>query len=101
MFSSPGLNAGFFIRTEHVITRPQGLILPTALVEVQDATSLGGESRVAREYPVTMPPRSQCVLAEPTPECRAADLCDHTVLDGLASQFVERPVRQRQSTTHG
>src|SRR6516165_9582997 len=101
MFASPGLDAGFFIRTQHVITRSQGLILPTALIEAQDATGLDGESRVARENPVTMPPWSQCILAEPAPERRAADLRDHTVLHGLAAQLGERPVRQRQSTTHG
>jgi hypothetical protein len=43
-----------------------------ALIEVQDAAGFDRESRVAWEYPVTMPPRSQRVLAEPTPERRAA-----------------------------
>src|SRR5579864_559516 len=65
MFASAGLDAGLFIRTQHEITRSQGLILPAALVEVQDATGLDGESRIAREYPITMPPRSQGILAEP------------------------------------
>src|SRR5579859_1341341 len=95
MFAPAGLNAGLFIRTQHEITRSQGLILPTAPVELQDATGLAGESRVAREYPVTMPPRSQCILAEPTPERRAADLRDNAVLHSLAAQFAER---KRQST---
>ncbi len=98
MFAPPRLDAGFLVRTQHEIARSQGLILPTALIEVEDATGLDGESRVAREYPVPMPPRVQCVLAEPTPQRRATDLRDHAVLHGFAAKFAERPVRQRQST---
>jgi hypothetical protein len=98
MFAPSGLDAGFFICTQHVIAWSQGPILPTALVEVQNATGLHCESRVAREYPVPMPPGSKCVLAQPTPQRRAADLRDHAVLYGFAAEFVERPVRQRQST---
>src|SRR6266550_5952560 len=101
MFAPPGLNAGLFVRTQHVIARSQRLILPMALVEVQDAAGLCGESRVAWEYPVTMPPRSQRVLAEPTPERRAADLRDHAVFHGFAAQLAERPMRQRQSAARG
>jgi ABC transporter substrate binding protein len=58
MFAPPGLDTGFFVGTQHVIAQSQGLTLPTALVKVENATSLGGESRIAREYPVPMPPRS-------------------------------------------
>ncbi|HET9414701.1 MAG TPA: hypothetical protein VFO74_11340, partial [Pseudolabrys sp.] len=44
MFAVPRLDAGFFVSTQHVIARSQGLILPTALIKVEDATSLDGES---------------------------------------------------------
>ena len=60
------------------------MILPTALVKVQDATGFDGESRVAWEYP-NVPPRSQCVLAEPAPERRATDLRNYAVFHGFAA----------------
>ena len=89
MFAPAGLNAGLFVSTQHVITRPQGLVLPTALVEVQDTTGLDGESRVAWKYPTAMPPRPQRVVAEPTPQRGTADLGNQTVSYGLAPQLAE------------
>jgi hypothetical protein len=49
MFALPGLDAGFSIGAQHVVARSQGLALPTAMIKVQDAAGLDGESRVARE----------------------------------------------------
>jgi hypothetical protein len=45
MFTSPRLNAGLLVGTKHVIARSQGLILPTALVKIEDAAGLAGKSR--------------------------------------------------------
>jgi hypothetical protein len=101
MFAPPGLDAGFFIGAQHVIARSQGLALPTTMIKVQDAAGLDGESRVAREYPATMPPRSQRVLAEPTPQGGAADPSHQALVHGFAAQFAERPVRQWQSAARG
>jgi hypothetical protein len=57
----------------------QGLVLPTAMIKVDDATGLDGKSRIARKYPAPMPPWPQRILAEPSPKCRPADLASLAV----------------------
>src|SRR6478672_12779704 len=79
----------------------QGLVLPTAMRKVDDATVLDGTSRIAGKYPAPMLPWPQRILAEPSPKCRAADVGDQAVVNGFAPQLAERPVCQGQATARG
>ena len=81
--------------------RSQGLVLPTAMIKVDDATGLDGKSRIAGKYPAPMPPWPQRILAEPSPKCRTADLGDQAVVNGFAPQLAERPVCQGQAAARG
>jgi hypothetical protein len=87
MFALPGLDAGLLVGAKNVIVRPQCCPIPTALVKIEDATSLAGELRIAREDPGMMTPGLQRILAEPAPEGCATDLCHDTVRHRLLAQF--------------
>ena len=97
VFASPSLNAGLLISAQNVIARPQCGTFPTALVQLEDAASLAGELRIAREYPGAVMLRPQRVLAEPAPERGATDLRDDPARHRLVAQF-GRPARQRQAS---
>src|SRR6266478_6544256 len=101
MRAASGLNAGLLVGAKNVIARRQNSAFPATLVEVQNGAGLGGEVRVAWEYPAAMAPGPQCVLAEPAPQRGAADLGDNAVCDRLAPQLGNRPARQRQPTARG
>jgi hypothetical protein len=64
MTSPPSLDARLFVGAEHVLPRPEGDALPTALVEIQDPAGLERELRIPGEEPAPTTPRSQRVLAE-------------------------------------
>src|SRR5271157_923945 len=99
MLAPAGLDAGLLVNAENVIAWPQCCTFPTALVKIEDATSLAGELRITREDPSAMTPGPQCVLAEPAPQGGAADLCHDAARHRLVAQFGDRPVRQGQTST--
>lgn len=98
VFASPSLNAGLLVSAQNVIARPQCCTFPTALVKLEDTTSLAGKLRIAREYPATVMPGPQRVLAEPAPEGGATDLRDDAARHRLVAQFGDGPARQRQTS---
>src|SRR5271157_3009100 len=51
VFAAAGLNAGLFIGGDHELIIFERPLLPLAGVEIQYAASLGGEVRIAGEYP--------------------------------------------------
>jgi hypothetical protein len=65
MLAPARLDARLLVGAEHKITRPQRFVLPSTLIQVQDAAGLDGKSGVAGEDPAAMAPRPQRVLAEP------------------------------------
>jgi len=67
MFAPSGLDAGLLVGGEHIITWPQCVATPPALVEIENAAGLAGELPIAWEDPGAMPPWAQCILAEPAP----------------------------------
>ena len=87
MFAPSGLDAGLLVGGEHVIARPQRGATPTALVEIENAAGLAGESRIAWEDPDAMPPGAQRILVEPAPEGGAADLRDDPARHRFLAQF--------------
>jgi hypothetical protein len=52
---------------DYELVVPEQPALPLSGVEIQQATGLGGEVRVAREYPTAVVPRPNCVLMQPAP----------------------------------
>lgn len=66
--SVSGLNAGLFIRADHVVIRPQGAPFEHAEIEVQDSGCLFSEERVSRKKPTPMLPRLYRVAAEAAPD---------------------------------
>lgn len=87
MFAPSGLDAGFLINAEHVITRLQRGPAPAALVEIQNAAGLACKVRIAWEDPCAMAPGAQRILVEPAPESGAADLRDNAARHRFPAQF--------------
>jgi len=95
MESVPGLNTGLLIGRDHEFVLLRRLVLPLALVEIQNASGFGGKIRVARKNPTAMLPGANGVLMEPAPEGRVAERSDQARLADMLSQFAEAPTGQR------
>ena len=95
------LDAGLLVGAQHEVARTQSRILPAPLIEVQDAASLRGKVGIPREDPSAMAPRPQSILAQPAPQCRAADLGDQPLSHRFPAQLRASPSCERQSMTGG
>jgi hypothetical protein len=71
--SMSGLNAGLFIRADHVVMRSQGGSFEPSEIEVQDTSGLFCEERVAWKQPTPIQPRLYCVAFEVAPDSGDAD----------------------------
>lgn len=80
VFATAGLNAGLFIGGNDEFVVLQRPALPLAGVEIQYAAGLGGEVRVAREYPTAVVSRPNGILMQPAPPRAAADRGNQTAL---------------------
>src|SRR5688500_2294713 len=94
MLAPACLDAGLLVGAQHIIAPSQGKTLPAPLIEIEDATGLGGEVGIAREDPAAMAPGPQCILAEPAPQGRAADRSHQPLSNALLAQIAERPAGQ-------
>src|SRR5438876_4346457 len=74
MFAATGLDAGLLVRRDHELIVLEGLAVPTALIQIQNAARFRGEIGVAREDPGSMLPGTDGVFVQPTPNGAAADL---------------------------
>ena len=101
MATLPGLNAGFFIRRNHVVARSQWASVPAALVQIQNRVGAFGEPRVAGKQPTAMAPRPDGVRIQPPPERRAADGGDESARHHFAAQIRQRPPGQWHAQVHG
>jgi len=66
-FSVPGLDAGFFVSTDHVIVWPQRDSLKKSEIQIEDTSRLFCEERVPRKKPTPMHPRLDGIAVEITP----------------------------------
>jgi hypothetical protein len=73
MFADAGLDAGLLIGADHELVGFQGFALPLAGVEVEDASRLDAEVRIARKDPGAVLPGANGVLVEPAPHRLVAD----------------------------
>ena len=87
VFAAASLNAGLFIGGDDEFVILQRPVLPLSGVEIQYAAGLGGEVRVAREYPTAVVPRPNGVFMQPAPQRAAADRGNQTALLDLLNQI--------------
>src|SRR6266850_1278587 len=97
VFAAASLNAGLFIGGDDEFVIFQRPALPLPGVEIQQAAGLGGEVRVAREYPTAVVPRPNGVLIQPAPQRAAADRGNQTALLDLLNQITGARAGQRQT----
>src|SRR5712692_5244284 len=70
--------------------------LPNAIIQIEDAPSLGREIWVAWEDPTAMSPRAERIGAEPAPQGCTANLSYQPLGDHFAPNLGKRKSRQRQ-----
>jgi len=97
VFAAARLNAGLFIGGDNEFVILQRSALPLSGVEIQYAAALGGEVRVAREYPTAVVPGPNGVLMQPAPQRAAADRGNQTALLDLLNQLTGAPAGQRHT----
>jgi hypothetical protein len=73
MLAPPRLNTGFLVRGNDELIVFQGLIFPSAGVQIQEASSFVSELGVARKDPTAVIPRPNSVLMQPTPNGAATN----------------------------
>ena len=94
VYSTPGLNTGFFISAHDELIRSQHRALPNALIQVQNAGSFLFELRIPREYPAMMLPRFNGIFTEPSPYGGATNLGHDASSDSCRCNFVTAKSRQ-------
>jgi len=88
------LDAGFFIGADDPLVVGQRSALPEALVEIEDAASLGSEVRITGEDPAPVVPRLDGVLGQPTPNRGFPNGGHNPPIDGGSLQFRHAEARQ-------
>jgi hypothetical protein len=73
MFADASLDTGLLVGANDELVGLQGVALPLARVEIEDAPRLGGEIRIAREDPSAVLPGADGVCVEPAPHRLVAD----------------------------
>ncbi len=101
MDASTGLDAGLFIGRNDELVCLQGLALPDALVEVQQACGFGSELRVTGKNPTTVKPRSDGIFMQPAPKSAIADFGHQPGLTDLLVQLGEAPAGEWQAELAG
>ena len=95
MAAAPRLNARLLIGGDHEVVRGQGLLLPNALVEIENPTGLGRKLRIARKDPAAVEPRANRVVVQPAPDRAAADRRHQPAPLGFGGQLAQAPAGQR------
>jgi len=88
------LNTGFFVGAQNKLLFPKRLSIPKAMIQIQDAASLGGKQRVSRENPAAVSPRTDSVLVQPAPDGALADGGYQAAPLGITAQVRYAPARQ-------
>jgi hypothetical protein len=97
--SAASLDARLLIRTEHELVRPEWLTLPTAGVQVEDWAGEFQKSRVAREDPVLIAPRTQRILHQPAPDAAARGTVGRAQhVGGFNGELVQAVTAERHAT---
>jgi hypothetical protein len=97
LLAAAGLNTCLFVKAHHEVIGPQWEAIPDTFVEIEDRAGFGSEVGVARKDPASMLPRSQCITAEPTPQCGAANFGDKTLRNYVLPDLLDGKPGQGKS----
>src|SRR5713226_4411747 len=91
------LDAGFFIRAEHILVRPEGLALPPASVQVEHGTSHLQEVRITWKDPAPIAPRTQGIVCQQPPDggARGCNFLGTQSVANFKSQFAQAVATER------
>ena len=92
MFAVAGLNAGLFVRGDHEFILLQESALPTAGVQIEDATGLDGEVRIAWKDPTAVVPGPNRIFMKPAPDRAIRNRSDQAGLTHMPSDVGCVPV---------
>ena len=107
MATGTRLHARLLIGRKDKVPIPQGLLLPKALVQIQNPASFFPELRISREHPRPVIPGPKGVLTQPSPNGGPADLRHQAALHRLVRQVRHTQAGQGQAqlsrtfTSHG
>ena len=97
MLATTRLNTGLFVGREHEIVGPEGLPVPTALVEIEDGSGLLYKQRIAGKDPSSMPPWTESIFAEPAPDGSSTDLRYESLIENFLPDVRHREAREGES----
>ena len=91
MNGATSLDAGFLIRGQYAVSVAQRFSFPLAVIQIKHSARLLLEGRITWEYPGSMRPGANRILAQPSPQRALADAGDQTTSHDLLAN-----VRQAQ-----
>jgi len=101
VFTAAGLNAGLFVGGDHEFIRFQCLALPCAGVEIEDATGLHGELRIAWKDPTAVIPGPNSIPMEPAPDRAVGNGGDQAGLTHVTGDVRRVPTGKRKVVSGG
>src|SRR5438093_7603443 len=90
------LDAGLLVGAQNAIGGVEPPATPPPGIEIQDASGLVDEGRVAREDPAAVVPRPDGVLRQPPPQGGLSHRGDEPTAEHFALDFGEAEARERQ-----
>lgn len=97
MTSFADLESSLLVGRQDKVVVSQWLIVPEALVEVEDTASLAGEVRIPAKDPAAVAPGTDRILGEPAPDGCARDLSHDALFEDMAPQLSAAEPRERHS----
>lgn len=95
------LDAGLFVRADHVFVRKQWDTVPETVVQVQHHAGLLFKARVPRPDPTAIAPRADGIRTEPSPNRRTTDRSHNATLDRVPCDLRAGKTRKRQPQVFG
>lgn len=89
-------DAGLLIRGPYAVGGTQGFSVPCPVIPIKYSVRLLREGRIAREYPGSMRPGANRILAQPSPQCTLADAGDPAASHDRVPTVCQAQSRQGQ-----
>jgi len=97
VFSTTGLNARFLVGRYNELIIFELSTFPGPFVKIENSPCLLSKVGISWKDPATMLPWTNRILAEPAPDCCAADRCSHSTLSHRVGEIPGAPSRERHS----
>ncbi len=94
-----GLNPGLLVSRQNELVSSEWLALPETFVKIENRSSFLNELGIARKDPASVTPRTNSVLAQPSPKSASANFGDDTLSKYFAPNVGERETGERQAQT--